>query len=609
MRYEVKNVNEFLDAFEKARTSSEKTQIYVKKGEYNIEKTISLPSNVEIIGEEGVYFYGSKRVSIKNAKKSDGLFKLNLKSSGIADSGRFGLGPYKEFWKNYDIPKPHMDDEGPGLEMYFGDKKMNISRYPKVGYMRIKKALGKTEKLFQGEKNGSEEGIFIPSDVEFFKRENTDELHLIGFWNADWATQKHKIKSFDKETGIIEVVEPYHTFGYRDGTCFTGEIGGKFYAINALTEVREPGDWYIDRANDEVYFIPYEGQEYIDIAVCEDLFKAENEKNITIKNIDISRCRRSAFKFNNCEDVHIESCCVKHVGCWGVLLDNCESSSVSHCRVNNTGGGGIACSGGDRNVLKSSKNFVCNNEIHTVACWNKTYSAGVEINGVNVVVSENNIYDVPSLGIVFQGNNHIIEKNKLTNCCCESNDAGAIYAGRDYTCQGTIIRYNHLHNMKGFEDRGCVGIYFDDGMCTAEVYGNVLTNFTYVGILIGGGRNFDVHDNIFSDCKISVMFDDRLDRWASGNKRLVEHLGDVPYRSEIWKNAYPALYNVLDDEPTLPKYNKFYNNTIIGGDGVAMTYEKIEKYFEHFDNKYINRTDKTPYIDHLEDWHYLTDKI
>ena len=105
------------------------------------------------------------------------------------------------------------------------------------------------------------------------------------------------------------------------------------------------------------------------------------------------------------------------------------------------------------------------------------------------------------------------------------------------------------------------------------------------------------------------MFDDRLDRWASGNKRLVEHLGDVPYRSEIWKNAYPALYNVLDDEPTLPKYNKFYNNTIIGGDGVAMTYEKIEKYFEHFDNKYINRTDKTPYIDHLEDWHYLTDKI
>ena len=132
---------------------------------------------------------------------------------------------------------------------------------------------------------------------------------------------------------------------------------------------------------------------------------------------------------------------------------------------------------------------------------------------------------------------------------------------------------------------------------------------TYVGILIGGGRNFDVHDNYFFDCKIAVMFDDRLDRWKSKNKSQVRHLLEVPYQSDIWKEAYPHLYNILDDEPTLPKYNKFYSNTVIGGDGVAMSGAHLEQYMEHYDNTYTPLSTNTPYIWHLAKWFYLTDNL
>ena len=282
---------------------------------------------------------------------------------------------------------------------------------------------------------------------------------------------------------------------------------------------------------------------------------------------------------------------------------------MSNCLVYNTGGGGIACSGGDRNTLTSCNNVVNNNEIHDIAYWHKTYLPAIEINGVNVIVRENNIYDIPHFAVAFQGNEHIIEKNRMRNVCYESNDAGAIYAGRDYTCRGSIIRYNYFADLLGYEGRGCIAIYFDDGMCSAEVYGNVIINMPYVGILIGGGRDFDVHDNYFFNCKLALMLDDRLDRWSCRNSRNVKHLDDVPYRSDVWKKAYPHLYNILDDEPTLPKYNKFYNNTVIGGDGIIMSGEKLEKFLERNNNKYTPLSTDTPHRKNIDSWHYIKENL
>ena len=38
---------------------------------------------------------------------------------------------------------------------------------------------------------------------------------------------------------------------------------------------------------------------------------------------------------------------------------------------------------------------------------------GIDISGVGIVVSENKVYDVPSMGILYSGNNHLIEKNEI----------------------------------------------------------------------------------------------------------------------------------------------------------------------------------------------------
>lgn len=607
MQIRVKNSAELSNALNEAK-AHEKTTIFLEKGDYEIENTIVLKGNIEIIGEDGVNLYGSRRISLDNAEIIGGIYKIKLSDCKIDATDSFGSGPFEDFWE-MDIPKPHMDDFGPSAELYFGDKKMNISRYPKAGFLKIEKALGETSLLFRDGRNGSKEGIFVPSDIEFFKNENTENLLLLGYWNVDWAIQRHTIESFDPKSGAVKVNEPYHMFGYRDGECFTGEIGGKFYVLNALTQVKAPGDWYIDKKKNELWLIPFENQNYIDVSVCENMFEAQNASNITIKNINISRCRKSAFKFTDCENIHIEKCRLYHLGAWGVILDKCENSRILYCHIYNTGGGGIACSGGDRSTLRPSGNIIGNNEIHNIAYWHRTYLAAIELNGVGVTACENKIYDVPHFGITYQGNEHIIERNYFRNACYESNDAGAIYAGKDYSCQGNIIRYNCFCDMLGFEGRGCIAIYFDDGVCTAKVYGNTLINVPYIGILVGGGRDYDIHDNMFFDCKMALSMDNRMERWSSGNNGPLKHLNEVPYQNEYWQKAYPKLQTLLEDEPKKPKYNKFYNNTIVGGDGVTCTNETVASYLEHYNNTYIPKINNAPHNPNQEDWFFLTNEL
>src|SRR5690606_29851376 len=39
----------------------------------------------------------------------------------------------------------------------------------------------------------------------------------------------------------------------------------------------------------------------------------------------------------------------------------------------------------------------------------------------------------------------------------------------------------------------------------------------------------------------------------------------MPYENELWRERYPHLINILDDEPGAPKYNVVRRNISVGG--------------------------------------------
>lgn len=193
---------------------------------------------------------------------------------------------------------------------------------------------------------------------------------------------------------------------------------------------------------------------------------------------------------------------------------------------------------------------------------------GVAINGVGNRAVHNLIHNAPHMGINFSGNDHAIEFNEIHSVCYESNDAGAIYAGRDWTMRGTVIRHNYLHDITGFLGKGCVGVYLDDQFSGTEIVGNVFYKVTSAAF-IGGGRDCTIANNIFVDCDPAIHVDARGLGWAGAMPDHVEtmntRLAEMPYRESLWASRYPKLVPILDEEPMAPKGNLVARNVCAGG--------------------------------------------
>ena len=369
-----------------------------------------------------------------------------------------------------------------------------------------------------------------------------------------------------------------------------------------------PGKWCINRKEGKLYVYLYPGQTYVEVSLADDCFDIVNSENIKICDLDIMQCRKSGIYAENSRNIVVDNCNVRYTGAWGILGESCTCMKISKCHVELTGGGGIGVNGGDRTNLIPSENLVFGCSITEIARWHKTYMAGIDLRGVGATASENRIYNVPHFGILYGGNDHIIEKNDIGNACYESNDAGAIYSGRDYTYRGQIIRNNYIHDMYGFEGRGCIGLYFDDAVSNAEVYGNIFANIPYIGLLLGGGRDFNIHNNTFFNCKMAIMYDKRAARWkqyASGESSMTRLLDKSSYRSDIWKERYPELYSIRENDMLMPMGNKICNNTVIGGDGFCLEDESIEEITVMEGNTFANAVDPGEHEINHYNWYYI----
>ena len=104
---------------------------------------------------------------------------------------------------------------------------------------------------------------------------------------------------------------------------------------------------------------------------------------------------------------------------------------------------------------------------------------------------------------------------------------------------------------------------------------------------------------------MSVMMDDRV--MTRGYDRLEKYLNDVDYKGEIWEEAYPELFTIMDKNPREPSGNEFYNNTVIGGDGIALCKEEIKKFIAVRGNHFISDNKNEEKHRHAKLWHHIFD--
>jgi Right handed beta helix region len=482
------------------------------------------------------------------------------------------------------------DPGGGGLELFFADKPMRLSRWPNDGFARIVDVLGKTPVDVRGTK-GCVEGLFTFDSDRPKRWADEKDPWVHGYWFWDWSDQRQRVKAIDLAQRTIEIAPPYHGYGYRKGQWY--------YAYNLLSEIDQPGEWYLDRDTGVLYFWPPDSLEtgQAIVSVLPTLLLMENTSHVTLRGFIFEAARSTALIISGGTGNRIIGCTIRNVGGSAVSISGGSSHGIVGCDIYQCGAGGVSLSGGDRKTLTAASHYADNNHIHDYGRWQPMYSAGLSLSGVGLRATHNLIDNAPHQAISFGGNDHLIEFNEIHSVCYESNDAGAIYAGRDWTMRGTIIRHNYLHDITGFEGRGCVGVYLDDMFCGTEIIGNVFYRVTRAAF-IGGGRDCRIENNIFVDCRPAVHVDARALGWAKyhaddwvkeGHEKGT--LSGIHYQKPPYSVRYPSLMDILSEEPEAPKGNVITCNICVGG-----RWEEIESNARPFISIHDNLLTEDPHF-------------
>lgn len=499
------------------------------------------------------------------------VWQADLRALGISDLE--GIG------------RAEVYQSDPGLELFFQDKPMTLSRYPNSGYMHNAGVFDATGPQKSGDIS-SPDGKFICDDPRLARWVGGKDIWLHGFWVWDWADQRIQLGSVNPET---------HTLSFIPKTAgtYTVRPGQWFYAENVLPELDSPGEWYLDRATSILYFWPpaslSSGKTMV--SIVRDLFRFNDVSNITLHGLTIEDGRGSGIVVKGGRNIRVEACTIRNMGNWAVRVAGGAHHGVVGCDLYQTGQGGIHLEGGDRKTLSFAGHYADNNYIHHTSRWDPVYQQGIALYGVGNSATHNLISYVPHIAIGFSGNEQTIEYNEIHTAVFQSNDAGAVYTSppdETWSMRGHKIRFNYLHDIHGFKNKGCFGVYLDDCFSSADISGNIFYDVA-TPILIGGGRDNRMTNNMFIHCGKAFSIDARGLGWAKGvGGFATKELIDLNYKQPPWSVRYPELLTLLEDEPLAPKGNVMARNICWGSpwgstESKAMPHVKFEDNLENID--------------------------
>ena len=562
----------------KARQSAaaeEDITVYLREGNYILNETFKLgrfdsgsPSfrviyrsypreKVKIIGGVQISLSSFSRVtdpgvlSMLSERAKSKVLQFDLKGTGLRRLSVFD-------WKKRDPTLPCATEPTSPEELFFNDEPMVLARWPNNSWVKTGRVLS-TGSIPRNGNVSNIGGEFTFSDSRMFRWKGAD-LWLMGYWNYKWYDEALKVKQINLSERTIKLAGA-HYYGIKQDR--------NFYVFNEITELDQPGEYYINRKSQVVYFWPplVKENSYVTISLLDaPLVRVTNSSNISFVGLTLEMGRGSGIVIEGGRGVVLKNMVIRNVGGTGVRIQGGYSHSLLSSALYDLGTRGVQVIGGDRPKLSSSHHLIKGNDIHHYGRRISTPNAGVEISGVGVVVEDNIIHEAPHMGIRFSGNEHLIRNNVIYSVCSETSDAGAIYTGRDWTSRGNRIEYNKIWDVRGLHGKGDVtAIYLDDFASGTTILGNEISNVNR-GILVGGGRDNDIRNNIFYENTIPIHIDARGTTWAKAalkeGKTLWKKLVRMPYEEKKWVERYPYLARLLSDEPQIPKGNSFIDNIL-----------------------------------------------
>jgi hypothetical protein len=223
-------------------------RVVVHGGEYRVQETLSLlpedsgTAEAPIVyqagdGEEAILDGGARVTAwqrVSDAKileklepaVRDRVLEANLGSMGVKD------------WGDATALRGRP-------ELFCDGVPQTLARWPNEGFVKTGEILGKETFKVWNTIAGCKDGKFAYLEDRPSRWTDEPDVRLYGYWFWDWYEEYQKVASIDVAERSFTLARPYSNYGYRKNQ--------RYYAVNVLRELDQPGEWYLDRRTGMIY--------------------------------------------------------------------------------------------------------------------------------------------------------------------------------------------------------------------------------------------------------------------------------------------------------------------------------------------------------------------
>ncbi|MGK7393037.1 MAG: right-handed parallel beta-helix repeat-containing protein [Candidatus Cyclobacteriaceae bacterium M3_2C_046] len=552
----IKSIDKGLELLrrQKRKNNQQAVTVYFMKGLHQPEQPIILTPEHSGSSQFPVRFtsYGSEKARISGGRKITGWKKHR-----------------NNIWK---APVPAVEKGAWSFrQLYINGKLKTRARMPNQGFYRVAGFPdGGREVHYHTDCQRFE---FAPGDIkDSWKNLQDVEVIVYHFW-----TDSHlPIQAIDRKNHIV-------TFKHKAGKVFTDDFtsnGARYIVENVFEGLDQPGEWYLDKSEGMIYYIPEPGQDMDQVdAVAPFLPQFIRMEGVPAQRAYVSHVRfdNINFEFTNFElppgnsndqqgsasvpagisltgaqNCSFTDLTIQNTGTFAFeLADGCAYNTISNNTLSYLGAGGFRINGGNKQehpLLRTHSNEISHNLIHH---YGEEFPSAVGILLMNTYknkIIHNHLhhgwYTGISVGWEWGYQRSISRDNLIAYNHIHDigqgllSDMGAIYTLG--VSPGTIIRHNMIHDIDA-NHYGGWGIYNDEGSTHILIEKNIVYNTKFAPYNIHYAKEITVRNNIFALGRLqqlsrsriephkSLYFENNIVYWKEG-ELLSGKWEDQPYQ-------------------------------------------------------------------------------
>jgi hypothetical protein len=502
----------------------ENITIWFREGTYLIDETIQFTSD----DKENVIYrsYPNEKVTFSGSKAISGWSEEII--NGI-----------KAYVVNVEINS----DDDYFHSLYKGEKRLARSVYPKEGMFKVANPCNDDEtvsEVYSPHYFTHSASFYAELDnVMNFENVQDVEVRIMHYW----CDEHLPLHSVNASTGRIETAKP---------SSLTIRSNDNFVFENVKEALSLPGEWYLDRVEQKLYYIPEEGDTVentiLYAGINDKLLDFNGAKNISFQGIDFINTDwdyvgkdgaffgkvfdvnhplyknikyaadhpqaafevPSAIYIASSTGINFTDCCFENVSYTAIKFDKgSKNCNIITCEFNNIGANAVFIHGD--NVVPATTKNINVTDCH-IGYYGRIFSNAIGVlltHAYDCYIKYNEIHDGWYTGISVGWNwgyaEHPTSKIEISNNLIYNigngwlSDMGGIYTlGAQ---PGTIISKNIIYNV-GCDDGdygyGGWGIYLDEGSSSIIVEDNLVYDCSSQTFHQHYGKDNVIRNNIFA---------------------------------------------------------------------------------------------------------------